>query len=130
MKWLLIILLCLFGFSCSPFASTWYTRAPTRYKIVIMYSTSWCGWCKKAKKFMEEENIYYIEKDFDDRATRLQLYKKAKKLGYDIGKLNGVPIFLIGRFIVVGFNPREILCLLGQKECKGALFVRSKTLLK
>ncbi len=31
--------------------------------VVIIYSTEWCHWCKKAKAFMNEKKIKFIEKD-------------------------------------------------------------------
>ena len=31
--------------------------------VVVIYSTSWCGYCTKAKAFMRENNIKFIEKN-------------------------------------------------------------------
>jgi glutaredoxin-like protein len=40
-----------------------YTKKPTR---IVMYSTSWCSDCRRAKKFLDKNNISYIEVDVDD----------------------------------------------------------------
>jgi len=70
-------------------------------KKVIMYSTSWCGYCKKARKHFNANNIplndHDIEKD-----------KHAKRL-YDALDGKGIPVILVDKkrmngFSVSGFN--------------------------
>ncbi len=40
-----------------------YTKSPA---TIVMYSTSWCPDCKRAKKFLDKNNVPYIEVDVDD----------------------------------------------------------------
>ncbi len=40
-----------------------YTKKPT---TIVMYSTSWCSDCRRAKKFLDKNNISYIEVDVDN----------------------------------------------------------------
>ena len=42
----------------------------------------------------------------------------AKKIGVDTNLLNVVPIFIIRNKIIIGFNPKEILCILANRACK------------
>jgi len=70
-------------------------------KHVTIYSTVWCGYCKKAKAYFRENNIsftdYDIEKDADAK-------KKYNEMG-----ARGVPVILVGNkrmngFSIAGFN--------------------------
>ena len=68
----------------------------SRSKTVIMYSTSWCGYCKKARKHFERNKIHYQEYDIE----------RSKKAALDYKKLNGrgVPVILIGKRRMNGFS--------------------------
>ena len=65
-------------------------------KKVVMYSASWCGVCKKAKRYFAEKGIKYTEYDVENNAEAKLAFKK---LG---GK--GVPIILVGRQRMNGFS--------------------------
>jgi glutaredoxin len=94
--------------------------------IVIMYSTSWCTFCKVAKRFLDEMGVSYLEKNMNNPEQYQELLDFAKKTGYK-GELNAVPLFIIKEKILVGFNKKEILCLLGRTRCYTIDFIRSKT---
>ena len=65
-------------------------------KSVIMYSTSWCGYCKKARKHFISKNIPFKEYDIE----------KSEKAAIEYKKLNGrgVPVILIGKKRMNGFS--------------------------
>ncbi|GAM09583.1 putative glutaredoxin-like 8.6 kDa protein in rubredoxin operon [Geobacter sp. OR-1] len=67
---------------------------------VEVYVTSWCGYCKKALRYLNEKGVSYavydIEKDQDAN-------RRHKELG---GR--GVPLIKIGANKVRGFDPEEI----------------------
>ncbi len=86
--------------------------------LVVIYSTSWCGYCTKAKAFMKENNIKFIEKHPKNPKDFKELVDLAKKIGVDTNLLNVVPIFIIRNKIIIGFNPKEILCILANRACK------------
>jgi len=71
-----------------------YDRGSTQR--VVMYSTSWCGYCKKARKYFQKEKIHYVEYDIekDERARRL----------YDMIGGKGVPVILVGKKRLNGFS--------------------------
>ena len=63
---------------------------------IIMYSTIWCGVCKKAKKYFEKNRIAYVEYDVE----------KSEKGKRDFKKLGGkgVPVILVGDKRLNGFS--------------------------
>jgi len=78
-----------------------YQREKTLNKStrVKMYSTSWCGYCKKARKYFNEKNINFVEYDIEkDKAAN----KRFKELG---GK--GIPLILVGKNKMSGFSSQR-----------------------
>lgn len=65
-------------------------------KRVVMYSTERCGYCKKAKRYFESNNIAYKEKDINKSK---QYRKEWNKLGG-----SGVPVILVGKKKIHGFD--------------------------
>jgi len=64
---------------------------------VVIYTTSWCPFCKKAKAYLTANNIEFIERDIEQGDERI------KKLYQSIG-LKGVPKIVIGDKAINGFN--------------------------
>ncbi len=63
---------------------------------VVMYSTAWCGYCKKARRYFNKNNIAYTEYDIEkDAAAR----KRYRQLG-----ATGVPVILVGSKRMNGFS--------------------------
>jgi glutaredoxin len=67
-------------------------------KQVTMYSTSWCGYCRKARQVFTRQNIPFHELDIEKSA-------KAKK-AYDALNGRGVPLILIDDAQMTGFDVR------------------------
>ncbi len=70
-------------------------------KKVVMYSTSWCGYCKKARNYFNAQGIAFTELDIEKDAQAKQQY--------DSMGGRGVPVILAGEkrmngFSVAGFN--------------------------
>ena len=63
---------------------------------VVMYSTSWCGYCKKARKYFAANNIAY--RDYDIEKDRFA------KSRYDRMDGRGVPVILVGDKRMNGFS--------------------------
>jgi len=68
---------------------------------VILYATSWCGYCEKARELLNENNIEFHEYDVEKSEEGREQFKR---LG---GK--GVPVILIDGEVLKGFNPSRIL---------------------
>lgn len=73
-------------------------------KNVVMYSTSWCGYCKKARKFMREQKISFSEYDIEKSASAKRRYDR---LGG-----SGVPLIVVGNQKMSGFSANKLLALL------------------
>jgi len=68
---------------------------------VILYATSWCGYCAKMRDFLKKQGIPYIE--FDIEKSK-KAYSEYKSLG---GR--GVPLVLVKGVIVSGYNPIAVI---------------------
>lgn len=74
---------------------------------VTMYSASWCGVCRKARGFLTESGIAFIEKDIEkDPGAAQELTQKARAAGVSA---SGVPVFDVGGRILAGFDPDSLL---------------------
>lgn len=72
---------------------------------VVMYATSWCGYCAKARAFFDARKIDYVELDVDRDAEAAQINRR---LGG-----GGVPTIMVGDTLVNGFNEPVLTEALG-----------------
>src|ERR1043165_9870873 len=70
---------------------------------VIIYSTTWCGFCKMAKDYFDKKGITYIDKDVErDQDAYNELMHKVQ------GNYMGVPVIDIDGQIILGFDRPRI----------------------
>lgn len=103
-KYILIIAVAAIALNWSSITN--FINPPPDYSIahegkVILYATSWCGYCKKARELLSENNIEYFEYDVEKSAEGKEQFKR---LG---GK--GVPVLLINGEVLKGYDPTRIL---------------------
>ena len=80
---------------------------------IIMYSTSWCGVCKKARSFMKSEGLAFIEKDIEsDKVAARELQEKCERARVPMG---GVPVIDVGGALMRGFDPKRLISMLKSK---------------
>jgi glutaredoxin len=72
---------------------------------VVMYATSWCGYCAKARAYFAQNKIDYVELDVDRDAEAAQINRR---LGG-----GGVPTIMVGDTLVNGFNEQALTEALG-----------------
>jgi glutaredoxin len=71
---------------------------------IVMYSTSWCLYCKKARNYFRENDILYTDYDVEELPSRMREFKDLGGTGY--------PLILIGQhkkmqgFSIKGFERR------------------------
>ena len=65
-------------------------------KGVVMYSTSWCGVCKQAKRYFQRKKIPYTEYDIEKSEKAAREFKKLRG--------RGVPVILVGDQRMNGFS--------------------------
>ncbi len=86
-----------------------FVSPPPNYSFVnnskvVLYTTSWCGYCAKTRRFLSKNGISYEEYDVEKSDEGRDQYNA---LG-----AGGVPILLINSEIVRGYDPNRILKLL------------------
>ena len=70
-------------------------------KKVIVYSTTWCGFCKMAKQYFDSKKIAYTEVNIEeDEAAARQIVEEPGQMG--------VPVIRIGKEVIVGFDRPKI----------------------
>lgn len=76
-----------------------------RNRDVIVYTTSWCGWCRKTLAFLDENGIAYENRDIEtDDDWRRELLEKTGG--------TSIPVVEIDGQIVRGFDPSRMRQLL------------------
>jgi glutaredoxin len=63
---------------------------------VVMYSTDWCGYCKKARDYFRSQNITFVEYDIEKNPQA--------RRQYDALRAKGVPVILVGDKRMNGFS--------------------------
>ena len=71
-------------------------HAPAR---IILYSATWCGWCRKAKKHLDAEGVHYEIRDVDNPANMQELVAKTGQ--------RGIPVLDVNGKVVTGFSPDQ-----------------------
>jgi glutaredoxin-like protein NrdH len=78
---------------------------------VKLYALSTCGWCKKTKRFLEDNNIEYdcVDVDLLEGAER-------EKVMQEVSRHNpkrSFPTCLVDDTVIVGFNQEKLREVLG-----------------
>ena len=68
---------------------------------VIVYSTTWCAFCKAAKQYFDSKGVAYTEVNVEeDQAAAKQIVEETGQMG--------VPVIRIGKELIVGFDKPKI----------------------
>jgi glutaredoxin-like YruB-family protein len=68
---------------------------------VKIYTTTWCHFCKEAKKFFQENNVRFQEINVEeDQEAAKEMVEKSGQMG--------VPVIEIDGQIIVGFDRTKI----------------------
>jgi len=69
---------------------------------VVVYSATWCGYCKKAKAWLTKNNVPFVERDVETTAgAQAELTAKLKASGVPGG---GIPVVDWAGSLVVGYD--------------------------
>jgi len=70
-------------------------------KKITIYTTSTCPYCQMAKEYLKQEKLAYTEVDISKNPDKAQeMIQKSKQMG--------VPVLVIGKTIIVGFDKEAI----------------------
>jgi mycoredoxin len=64
---------------------------------VVLYATTWCGYCKKTRDFFKEHNVAYVEYDIEKSAEGKAQYEQLNG--------SGIPLVVIRGEVLRGYNP-------------------------
>ncbi len=66
---------------------------PYAYKTgpeVVVYTTAWCGWCRKTLAFLDERGVRYVNKDIEANDwNRDELIEKTGRTSIPVVEING-----------------------------------------
>lgn len=78
---------------------------------VIIYSTTWCAFCKTEEQYLDRLGVSYVKKDIEeDKEAYDELMQK------NGGEFQGVPVTDIAGSLVLGFDRRRIDEVLKEKQ--------------
>jgi len=84
------------------------TQKPVAYRTdpeVVVYTTTWCGWCRKTLAFLDERGVRYVNKDIEANDwNREELIEKTGRTSIPVVEINGE--------IIRGFNAERMEQLL------------------
>ena len=72
----------------------------------ILYATSWCGYCQKARELMRRNGIAFYEYDLEKSQEGVRQYEA-------LGGRGPVPLLLINGKVIKGYNEDKILSFSG-----------------
>jgi len=82
---------------------------------VIIYSTTWCAFCKTEEQYLTKLGVSYVKKDIEeDKEAYEELMSKSN------GGYQGVPVTDIAGDLVLGFDRAKIDTLLKEKQLVAA----------
>jgi glutaredoxin len=74
---------------------------------ILLYAISTCAWCKRAKKFLTENNIEYeyVNVDLCSKEDREKIRETILGRG---GRLSYPTVIVDDRILITGFNGRQL----------------------
>lgn len=82
-----------------------------RNVAITMYSTSWCGVCKRARRYMKDKGISFVEHDVDQNAGARAAYRR-------LNPRQSVPTIQIDDEVLVGFAPQNLEAAIDRAAAK------------
>ena len=70
---------------------------------VIIYSTTWCAYCKMLKKYLDDKGVTWVEKDIEADADAHK-----ELMGKIDNDFRGVPVSDVHGTMVLGFDRPSI----------------------
>lgn len=81
---------------------------------VTIYTTSWCGVCAKAKSFLTQQGVRFVERDVEsDRSAQAELSEKARRAGL---RPSGVPVIDVYGELFLGFDEGSLRAALQKRR--------------
>lgn len=78
------------------------TSEQKRQLEITMYSTSWCGYCSKARRWFRDRGWPFVEKNIEQDEAAARAYREVA------GRGGGVPVIVVNGEVLRGFSPQQI----------------------
>ncbi len=89
-------------------------QADAKKAKVVLYSTAWCGYCRKTRELLNHLQVPFVEKDIEKSPEGHAEYQ-AKGKGF-----RGVPLTDIDGTLVKGYVPEDVKKLVIELQKKEA----------
>lgn len=73
-----------------------YRQEQAEKRKVVMFATSWCSYCRRARAYFQKNGIVYTEYDIEENRLAKQEYDRLNG--------RGVPLIIVGEQIMRGFS--------------------------
>ena len=93
--------------------ATAMAHSPETEGKVILYRTTWCGYCRKAASYMQRSNIPFVERDIESSPQYQDEYKR-------LGGKGGVPFMLFGNKTLGGYSEDRITAYYREMHAPGS----------
>jgi glutaredoxin len=93
--------------AASPYAAAQTQAEPGP---IILYTTSWCGYCRKTRALLTELGEAFEDKDIEKSAAAQREYQ-AKGQGY-----SGIPLIDFDGTILRGYNEAKLRALVAERK--------------
>ncbi len=91
-------------------ASQFGIRSAAPAAGIILYETSWCGFCRKARAWLRARRVSFEARDVEaDPEAAAELDEKLRQAGIEDA---GVPVIDVRGTLLVGFDPERLAELL------------------
>ncbi len=77
----------------------WKSDPNPNHSEVVLFSATWCGACKRAKRHLDRQGVRYEERDIDDDASAKQEVRDV------LGGRIAIPLLSVDGRYISGFRP-------------------------
>ena len=72
---------------------------PDEGPVIVLYSATWCGACRKAKRYLDEKGVDYEVRDIDDPRHAAELLRRTGQ--------RAIPVLDVDGRVMTGFNAQR-----------------------
>jgi glutaredoxin len=86
---------------------------PVPAGAVVIYTTPWCGFCKRAKAYLQERGAVFVERDVEGSAAAARELEQKLRAAGSAG--SGVPVIDVDGTLIMGFDRERLDALLARR---------------
>lgn len=86
---------------------------PVPEGAVVIYTTPWCGFCKRAKAYLQQRGVAFVERDVEGSAAAARELEHKLRAAGSAG--SGVPVIDVDGTLIMGFDRERLDALLARR---------------